>query len=95
MENNRYGWWYPIFGNIQDFIAGMEVMVDGKWVPTRIEKSWDEHGENGIWWIFRIRKIWGISGREYKRVFFVYVGILIAYMDFFVGGKGAFISLKE
>ena len=28
---------------------GLEVMVDGKWVQTRMEKSWDENG--GKWYL--------------------------------------------
>lgn len=50
-ENNRYGLLVSDLWEHEGFHCGdgMEVMVDGKWVPTRIEKSWDERG--GEWYL--------------------------------------------
>ncbi len=50
-ENDRYGLLVSDLWENPGFHCGecFEVMVDGKWIPTRIEKTWDEHG--GEWYL--------------------------------------------
>lgn len=50
-QNDRYGLLVSDLWEHDGFHCGegLEVMVDGKWVQTRMEKSWDEYG--GKWYL--------------------------------------------
>lgn len=50
-QNDRYGLLISDLWEHDGFHCGecLQVMVDGKWVQTRMEKSWDEDG--GKWYL--------------------------------------------
>ncbi len=49
--NERYGVFRNDWWEFEDFHCGdpMEVLVEGKWVESRIEKAWDKEG--GHWYL--------------------------------------------
>ncbi len=64
-ENGRYGLLVSDLWEDMGFHCGecLEVMVDDKWVATRMEMS---AGQEGIWLTHLTMAIWNMCGRGYK-----------------------------